>query len=122
MNMFFYVLTGVCAGTLAGFFGLGGGIAIVPILVYFWGHTQHEANGTSVVALLSPVGIMGVVTYYQAGKIDSSNVKAGLLIALGMFIGAWLGSQGALLISDGVLRKCFAVFLVLVAAKMWFQG
>ncbi len=111
---------GILAGILAGFFGIGGGILIVPFLVLILGFSQHTANGTSLVALLAPVGIFGIIEYYKAGKIGIENIKAGLIIAAGMLAGVYLGSRGALTLSSTVLRKLFAVFLLLVAVKMWF--
>ena len=116
-----FLATGVAAGILAGIFGVGGGIIIVPMLVYLFKYPQHAANGTSLVALLGPVGLMGVVAYYRAGKIDASNIKAGLLIALGIFIGTFFGSQIAVAISGPTLRKAFAVFLIVVGMRMFFK-
>ena len=114
------VVIGIVAGILAGFFGIGGGILIVPFLVLALDYPQHMANGTSLVALLAPVGIFGILEYYKAGKIDINNIKAGLMIAAGMLGGVYLGSRGALLLSSSALRKTFAVFLFIVAIKMWF--
>lgn len=113
---------GLAAGILAGFFGVGGGVIIVPMLIYLLGYTQKMASGTSLVALLGPVGIMGVVAYYRSGQINSDNIKAGVIIALGMFVGTFFGSKIALTLSTETLRKAFAIFLVLMAARMWFQA
>ncbi len=120
LQIIYLVAVGILAGTLAGFFGIGGGIIIVPFLVLALGFPQHMANGTSLVALLAPVGIFGIIEYYKAGKISVDNIKAGLTIAAGMLAGVYLGSRGALLLSSGVLRKLFAIFLLLVAIKLWF--
>jgi uncharacterized protein len=115
------VAVGVAAGILAGFFGVGGGVIIVPMLIYVLGYTQKMASGTSLVALLAPVGVLGVVAYYQAGQINADNIKAGLIISVGMFAGTYFGSKIALTLASDSLRKAFAVFLVLVAARLWFQ-
>lgn len=112
---------GVAAGILAGFFGVGGGLVIVPMLVLVLGYSQYAANGTSLVALLGPVGILGVIAYYQAGKIGPENIKSGLLIAVGMFFGAYCGSRLALMLPGEILRRAFCIFLVLVAVRMWMQ-
>jgi uncharacterized membrane protein YfcA len=122
LQNFYLILIGILAGILAGFFGIGGGLILIPFLVLALGFPQHMANGTSLVALLAPVGIFGVLEYYKAGKISPDNIKAGLIIAVGMLAGVYLGSRGALLISSTVLRKSFAIFLLLVAIRMWFAN
>jgi uncharacterized membrane protein YfcA len=122
LQTIYLVLAGILAGILSGFFGIGGGLILIPFLVLALGFTQHMANGTSLVALLTPVGIFGVLEYYRAGKIGPDNVKAGLIIAIGMLAGVYLGSRGALLLTSPVLRKLFAIFLLLVAVKMWFTN
>jgi len=113
---------GILAGILAGFFGIGGGLIIIPFLVLILGYSQHMANGTSLVALLAPVGIFGVIEYYKAGKISPDNIKAGLIIACGMLAGVYGGSRFALLLNSSMLRKLFAIFLVLIAIRMWFSA
>lgn len=116
------VSVGVAAGILAGFFGVGGGVVIVPMLIYMLGYSQKMASGTSLVALLAPVGILGVLAYYQSGQINITNVKAGLIISAGMFAGTYFGSKIALSLSSDVLRKGFAIFLVLIAIRLWVQA
>lgn len=116
------VSVGVAAGILAGFFGVGGGVIIVPMLIYLLGYSQKMASGTSLVALLLPVGIFGVVAYYQSGQIGLDNVKAGLIISIGMFAGTLVGSKIALTLPSDSLRKAFAVFLVLIAVRLWMQA
>lgn len=114
------ILTGFMAGILSGMFGIGGGIVLVPMLVYFFGYAQSAATGTSLVALLLPVGILGVRQYYLSGRIGSEQIKTGLLIAIGLFIGAYFGARIATQLPDVNLRKGFAVFLVFVAARLWW--
>jgi uncharacterized membrane protein YfcA len=113
------VIVGIAAGVLAGFFGVGGGVIIVPMLVYILGYDQHMASGTSLVALLAPVGILGVMAYYQSGRIGPDNIKAGLLVSLGMFAGTYFGSKIALTLPADLLRKAFAIFLVVIAVRLW---
>jgi uncharacterized membrane protein YfcA len=119
MQLPYFIVIGLCAGVLAGLFGVGGGLVVIPLLVFLAGFTQQQAAGTSLVALLAPVGAAGVYAFYQAGKINSTHIKAGLLISLGMFIGSYFGARIALAMSDLLLRRCFCVFIVVVAAKFW---
>src|SRR3989338_3633165 len=113
------LLTGILAGACSGVFGIGGGIILVPILVLGFGYSQVVASGTSLVALLLPVGFFGVLEYYKASKISGENIKLGLLIALGMFLGTYLGAKLAVHVPVQLLTKLFAVFLVVVAIKLF---
>ncbi len=121
MQFLLMVLTGAAAGVLSGMFGIGGGVIIVPVLALVLGFSQHAANATSLVALLLPVGLLGVLEYFRAGKIGMDNVWFGLLIAVGLFFGALLGAKIATGLSSDMLRKMFAVFLGIVAVRMWLQ-
>ncbi|MDR3605746.1 MAG: TSUP family transporter [Oligoflexia bacterium] len=114
-----FLVTGLLAGILAGLFGVGGGLVIVPCLVLLLGFGQQAAAGTSLVALLAPVGIGGVYAFYAAGKINSTHIKFGLLISLGMVFGTYFGSRIAVVMSPVTLKRAFCVFLVVTAAKMW---
>ena len=116
-----FLAVGVCAGILAGLFGVGGGLIIVPALIFFASYSQVTATGTSLVALLLPIGLAGVYAFYEAGKINSANIKAGLLISLGMFVGSYVGAKIALSLPDYMLKRAFCVFLVVVAARMWLM-
>ncbi|MEJ0009486.1 MAG: sulfite exporter TauE/SafE family protein [Alphaproteobacteria bacterium] len=112
---------GLCAGILAGIFGVGGGLIIVPALVFVAEYTQVTATGTSLVALLMPIGLAGTYAYYRAGAIDAANIKVGLLISVGMFLGSYVGARVALSLPDYVLKRAFCVFLLLVAGRMWMM-
>lgn len=117
MSFLYYAgigLTGLVAGLLSGLFGLGGGALIIPALVLVFGFTQHKAQGTSLVALLLPVGILGVMRYWKAGNV---NWIAGLIIAVGLFAGAYFGAGWANKISEVWLKRAFGIFLVLVGIK-----
>lgn len=114
-----FISIGVGAGILAGLFGVGGGMIIVPALIFLMGFSQISASGTSLVALLLPVGLGGVYAFYMAGKIDSTNIKQGLLISVGMFIGSFIGAKIALGFPDQILKRAFAIFLVVVAVRLW---
>ena len=111
-----FLLIGLAAGVLAGLFGIGGGILIVPALLFFARMPMLTATGTSLGALLLPVGALGAITYYRAGNL---NVRASLLIAAGLFLGAYFGSRIAQLLEPVMLKRLFALFLVLVAVQVW---
>ena len=121
MQIFWMLLTGLTAGVLSGMFGIGGGLIIVPVLVLVMGFTQHTANATSLIALLLPVGLLGVLEYYRAGKITTEHIWFGIIIAIGLFAGAFLGAKIATSLTNEMLRKIFAVFIGIVAVRMWLQ-
>jgi uncharacterized membrane protein YfcA len=112
------LLIGLVAGISGGFFGIGGGIIIVPVLVWLMGYKQKMAQGTSLVALLAPVGILGLMNYYKSGN---ANLVAGAWIAAGFFGGAFLGSKVAVDLNEVVMRRSFGAFLVLVGVQMFFR-
>jgi uncharacterized membrane protein YfcA len=109
------LLIGLGAGMLSGLIGVGGGIVILPALMFFVGFNQYEAQGTSLGLLLLPIGILAVMNYYQKGYIDSKFVG---IMAIGFFIGGFLGSKLALAVSQDTLKKIFAVVLFYTAFKM----
>jgi uncharacterized membrane protein YfcA len=113
------IAIGIMIGIFSGLLGIGGAIILIPILVYGFGYTQVQATGTSLVALLLPVGALGVWQYYKSGLIQNQNIKVGLIVAVGMFAGTFIGARILPLIPADVLKKAFAIFLVLVAIKMW---
>ena len=117
-----FLITGFLAGILSGLFGIGGGLVIVPALIYFFKMPQATATGTSLVALLMPVGLLAVYEYYRLGKIQSDHIKWGLFVALGLFVGAFLGAKIAHRLPEEILRKSFAIVLILAAIKMWFKS
>ena len=109
------LLIGLLAGILSGLVGVGGGIIIVPALIFFVGFTQKEAQGTSLGLLLLPIGILAVLNYYNKGLID---VKVVGMMAIGFLIGGFFGSKLALVISEDALKKIFAVVLFYTGFKM----
>ena len=111
-----YIIIGVGAGVLAGLFGIGGGVVIVPALLYVARMSQITATGTSLGALLLPVGALGAWEYYRRGDLD---VRAALLIAIGLFFGAFFGAKLAHMLTAIQLKRAFAVFLVLIAVRIW---
>jgi uncharacterized membrane protein YfcA len=111
-----YIIIGLGGGVLAGVFGIGGGLVIVPALIYAARMSQLTATGTSLGALLLPVGALGAWEYYRTGNL---NVRAALFIAVGLFVGAFFGAKIAHALTTIHLRRAFAVFLVLVAIRIW---
>ena len=109
------ILVGLAAGTLSGLVGVGGGIIIVPALVFFLGFSQQAAQGTSLGLLLLPVGILAVINYYNKGFID---LKVIAIMCAAFVIGGWLGSKLALSISQEAVKRIFAVILFYTAFKM----
>jgi len=112
-----FIAVGFVAGILSGIFGSGGGVVIVPALIILAGLTPIAATGTSLGALLLPVGALGAWEYYRRGDLKP---VASLWVALGLFFGAWLGAKLAHHLTPDQLRKSFAIFLVLVAGRIWF--
>ena len=111
------LLIGLAAGMLSGLVGVGGGIIIVPALMYFLKFDQHQAQGTSLGLLLMPVGILAVMNYYKKGYLD---VQVVAIMCIAFVIGAFLGSKVSLAISQEKLKKVFAILLLFVAIKMLF--
>jgi uncharacterized membrane protein YfcA len=108
---------GVVAGVISGLFGVGGAIVVVPGLVWMAKLPQHTANGTSLGALLLPVGLLGFLQYYKRGQV---NLPYAAIIAVGLFLGAFLGAKYAGSVTDVSLRRGFGVVLLLMAGKMLF--
>ena len=111
------ILVGVAAGMLSGLVGVGGGIIIVPALVYFIGFSQKTAQGTSLALIMLPVGVFGVIQYYKQGHVDYRIVG---ILAIGFLVGSFFGSKLALTISQETLKKVFAVLMIIIAIKMLF--
>lgn len=110
------VIIGLCAGMLSGLIGVGGGIIVVPALVYFLGFTQHEAQGTSLGLLLLPVGILAVLNYYNKGYID---IKVVAIMCLAFVIGGWWGSKLSLSLPEKTVKNVFGVVMIYTAFKMF---
>lgn len=113
-----YALIGLAAGILAGLFGIGGGILIIPGLMYLAGMPIRTAIGTSLGALLLPVGLLGAIVYWREGNLD---VRAALLVAGGLFFGAYVGALLGAEFKAVMLTRLFAILLVVVAARLWFS-
>ncbi|MBI3578093.1 MAG: sulfite exporter TauE/SafE family protein [Ignavibacteriales bacterium] len=114
-NIVLYVLLGLTAGALSGLIGIGGGIIIVPALVFLFGLSQHQAQGTTLALLVPPIGILAAWTYYKQGYVD---LKIAAFVCAGFLIGSLLGAKFAVGMSEGILRKIFGAVLLVVAIKM----
>ena len=108
---------GLVAGMVSGFIGLGGGVIIVPALVYFIGMSQHMSQGTSLAMMIPPIGILGVMNYYKGGMVD---IKAALILASAFIIGSFFGSKAAMAMPEETIKKFFGFALMLIALKMVF--
>ena len=108
-------LIGLAGGVLSGLFGIGGGLVIVPALILLVGMAPKQAVGTSLAALLLPVGILGAIEYWRAGYID---VRLAVLLALGILIGAYIGARVAMGLPNELIQRAFGVFLVLVGVRL----
>lgn len=109
------ILAGFLAGFIGGTLGVGGGIVMVPALVFLLGLSQHEAQGTSLAAMLAPVGILAAINYYREGYI---NIKYALVLTLVFFIGSYFGSKLAIFMPEKMLKQVFGVLMILVGIKM----
>jgi uncharacterized protein len=114
------LIIGLAAGMLSGLVGVGGGIIMVPALVFFLSYTQHQAQGTSLAVLTLPVVILASLYYYhQCEKLGTPiSLKIVGLLAAGFVVGAFFGSKIALMINTGLMKKIFAVILFYTAFKM----
>jgi len=114
------IVVGLAAGMLSGLVGVGGGIIIVPALIFFLGFSQLQAQGTSLGLLLLPVGIFAVINYYKAGHID---LKVVAIMSISFIAGGWIGSKLALRLDQEVVKKIFAVVLFYTAFRLlhWDQ-
>lgn len=113
------VIIGILAGILSGLIGVGGGIIIVPALIYVLGMSQHSAQGTSLFILLLPVGILAVMNYWKSGMV---NWKFGLIIAIAFVIGGFIGSKLALKLSPGIVKLIFGLVMAYVSIRMMVSG
>jgi len=121
-STFALILVGFAAGVGSGLFGIGGGVIIVPLLIFLFGYTSQVASATSLVALLAPVGLLGVWHYYRTGFIQMEHIRMGFTMSIGLFAGALLGARIATSISSSNLQKAFSIFLVFIAIRLWVKS
>mgnify|MGYP001103972092 FL=1 len=108
---------GLAAGFLSGMVGIGGGIIIVPVLVYFLGFTQHQAQGTTLFMFLLPIGILGVMNYHKQGYVD---FKTGLIICSTFVLGSYFGSKLSISLDQKLVKQIFGAIIIILGAKMLF--
>jgi uncharacterized membrane protein YfcA len=115
MNILLILAIGLAAGILSGLLGIGGGILIVPCLIFLLGMSQHMAQGTTLALMVPPIGLLAAWTYYEQGSVD---VKVAAWICLGFFFGGLIGAKFATLINASLLKKLFGAALLVTALKM----
>ncbi len=113
-----YVVLGVIAGMMSGIFGIGGGIVIIPALVFFFGFTQTQAQGTTLALMVPPIGLLAALRYYQSGNVKLS---AAALICAGFFAGGWFGANWIQNVPAPILKRVFGAFLFFFSIKMIFE-
>jgi len=114
-SIILYVLIGATAGVFSGLLGIGGGIILIPMLVLLVGLTQQQAQGTTLILLTAPFGLLAALTYYQSGFAD---LKIAAILGIGFFFGAFLGAKVAVSVPNVVLQKVFGVALLVVAVYL----
>ncbi|MFO7863007.1 MAG: sulfite exporter TauE/SafE family protein [Salinivirgaceae bacterium] len=117
-EIFILILIGMLAGFVGGMMGVGGGVVVIPALVFILGFTQREAQGTAQLFMLPPIGILAVWNYYKEGYV---NVKYGLILAAAFVIGGYVGSLISVELPDKLLRKLFGIMLLYAAYRMIFK-
>ncbi len=119
-TIFILILIGVLAGLVSGFVGVGGGMIIVPALVYFLAFNQLSAQGTSLAVLMMPVGVLGVVNYYKMGQV---NIAFAIVIGLAFILGSYFGSKFALKLPEYKVKFFFGMFMLFMSLQMiWKAG
>lgn len=114
-EVIFFLILGLCAGTISGLIGIGGGVVIVPALIFLFGFSQLQAQGTTLALLIPPIGFLAAYTYFKEGFVD---MKVALLICIGFFIGGLIGSKIAGHTSEALLQKIFGVAIILIGIYM----
>jgi uncharacterized protein len=112
------IVIGIITGVMAGMLGIGGAIIMVPALIFILGFSQQTAQGTSLAVMLPPIGIIAAYNYYKAGNV---NIGVAIILAVCFIVGSYFGSKLALNLSQSLLKRIFAILLLLIAAKMLFS-
>jgi uncharacterized membrane protein YfcA len=118
IQILFLVLIGLVTGGLSGLLGIGGGIIVIPSLVLLLKFSQKLAQGTSLAMLLPPIGLLAAYNYYKAGYVD---VKAAIILIITFVIGSYISSYWAVNLPENVIKKIFAVFLIIYAIKILME-
>ena len=115
IDILYYILLGLVAGTISGLLGIGGAVIIIPALVFLFGLSQHQAQGTTLALMVPPIGLLAAWTYYKQGFVD---LKLAAFVCLGFFIGGFLGSKFAISVPSAILSRAFGGMLLLIAIKL----
>jgi uncharacterized membrane protein YfcA len=115
MNIILYILLGLLTGVFGGMFGLGGGVIIIPALVFLFGLSQHQAQGTTLALMVPPIGLLAAWAYYKAGFVD---IKIAAFVCLGFFFGCLIGAKIVVGLPDPLLRRIFGIALLMISIKM----
>jgi len=115
MNQLLYVILGLIAGILSGMFGIGGGTILIPALVFLFGLTQHQAQGTTLAIMVPPIGLLAALRYYYSGNVK---INLAAFICLGFFLGGLLGAHLIQNVPDVALKRLFGVYLAFIAVRM----
>jgi uncharacterized membrane protein YfcA len=113
------LVTGLVAGVMSGLLGIGGATIVIPVLIYFYGLSQHLSQGTTLAMMVPPIGLLAAWQYWRNGHV---NIGWAALLCIGFFIGGFIGAYFSELIPDFHLRKIFGVFLLLIAIRLIFWG
>jgi hypothetical protein len=116
-NPILYILLGLVVGITSGFIGIGGGVIIIPLLVFLFGFTQQQAQGTTLALMVPPIGLLAAWIYYRQGYV---NLEAAAYICIGFFVGGLLGARFATSLPNVMLQKIFGCVLLLISLKMIF--
>jgi len=115
MNIILYLVLGLVAGAFSGLIGIGGGVIIVPALIFLFGLSQHQAQGTTLALLVPPIGFLAARQYYLQGYV---NVKIAAFVCIGFFLGGMIGAKFATGMSNALLEKIFGAAMILIGLKM----
>jgi uncharacterized protein len=118
MTWAFLIALGLLAGTFSGMVGIGGGIILIPALVYGFGLSQHQAQGTTLAIMVPPISALAAWAYYQKGHVD---LKMAAGVAAGFTIGAFLGARYATQMPELFLKRLFATVMVVMGLRMWWS-
>ena len=117
MNQLLYVILGLVAGIFGGAFGIGGGTILIPVLVYLFGLTQHQAQGTTLAIMIPPIGLLAALRYWQAGNVKLTMAE---FICMGFLFGGLIGANLIHNVSDPMLKKLFGFYLLFISVRMIF--
>ncbi|MDA0265944.1 MAG: sulfite exporter TauE/SafE family protein [Cyanobacteria bacterium] len=119
IELVLYLLLGLAVGTLSGLIGIGGGVLITPALVYWFGFSQHHAQGTTLALLVPPIGLLGAWTYFQKGYVD---LKVAAIICVGFLFGALIGATFSVDLPEQLLRRVFGAAMIALGLHMIFHA